>query len=107
MRFHFHQLVTRDSSKVICYFLTPIQSFLLASSIKNYKLREHLTEDLDYILVPEKSFTTLKEKFGVENKDRDVIARPVVIGSVLQREPFVEVYPLKLKVCYSKLMIFE
>lgn len=65
---------------------------------KDYKLKENLVEDMHYILVPEKPFFLLKDRFGIENKDRDVISRPVVVGSVLQKEPFVEVYPLKLKV---------
>jgi hypothetical protein len=54
---------------------------------------------MHYTLIPEKPFAMLKDKFGVVDKDRDVISRPVVVGSVLQKEPFVEVYPLKLKVC--------
>ena len=53
--------------------------------------------------MPEKIFKRLRETFGIADSSRDVIKRPVIIGSVLQKDPFVEIYPLRLKVGFENL----
>ncbi|KAI6233873.1 Ubiquitinyl hydrolase 1 [Aphelenchoides fujianensis] len=63
-----------------------------------YELKEKMTESIHYTLIPEPVFTKLRERFGVADEQRDVIPRKVVVGTVLKKEPFVEVYPLRLKI---------
>ncbi|KAI6202126.1 Ubiquitin carboxyl-terminal hydrolase and Peptidase C19 domain containing protein [Aphelenchoides besseyi] len=63
-----------------------------------YKLKDNMTESIKYSLVPETVFNQLKETFGVVDEQRDVIARKVVNSTVLKKDPFVEVYPLRLKI---------
>jgi hypothetical protein len=71
--------------------------------VSEYKLKENLVEGMNYTLIPEKAFQLLWNRFGFELEERDVISRPVVVGSVLQKDPFVEVYPLKLKAGFAEL----
>ncbi|CAD5225212.1 unnamed protein product [Bursaphelenchus xylophilus] len=62
------------------------------------RLKQSLVEELNYSLVPEHVFEAIKKKLGLKNGEADVIKRPVVQGTVLQKDAFVEVYPLQLQV---------
>jgi hypothetical protein len=63
-----------------------------------YELEDGLLEGVQYLLVPEEQFSLVTGLFGIEDKERDVIPRSVIVGAFNENCPFVEVYPLKLKV---------
>ncbi|CAD5218340.1 unnamed protein product [Bursaphelenchus okinawaensis] len=67
-------------------------------STSKIRLKQSLVEELNYCVVPEHVFHVIEAKFGLKNGQDDVIKRPVVQGTVLQKEAFVEVYPLQLQV---------
>uniref|UniRef100_A0A914I8D4 ubiquitinyl hydrolase 1 n=1 Tax=Globodera rostochiensis TaxID=31243 RepID=A0A914I8D4_GLORO len=63
-----------------------------------FELKPDLHVQVHIFLLPEKLFTRLKEAYGVALEERDEILREVITGTLFQQEPFIEIYPLMLKV---------
>ncbi|KAH7693667.1 Protein H34C03.2, partial [Aphelenchoides avenae] len=81
------------------FALPPITNEKITEQVDGvYRLRPKQVDGLNYHPVPEKVFLALKRAFGVEVAERDEIERTVVKGAFMNQQPFIEVYPLTLKV---------
>jgi hypothetical protein len=65
---------------------------------EGYTLKPDLQMQIHINLVPEEVFFELKNTYGIIDEERDVVAREVVKGTLLRQEPFIEIYPLLIKV---------
>jgi hypothetical protein len=70
-------------------------------------LKPNLVEGLNFDLIPEDAFEKLNTAYGVKYENRDIIKRRVVSGTVLSKEPFIEIYLRDLKVKYNFLIMFS
>jgi hypothetical protein len=73
----------------------------------DYVLKPNLVEGLNFALIPEDAFEKLNTAYGVKDENRDIIKRRVVSGTVLSKEPFIEIYLRDLKVKYIFLIMFS
>ncbi|KAL3853771.1 hypothetical protein ACJMK2_017284 [Sinanodonta woodiana] len=62
------------------------------------KLKEHMIDDIDYILVPEEAWNKLQGWYGL-TEGQEPIARKVIQHGLFVRHCKVEVYYLDLKLC--------
>lgn len=63
-----------------------------------YELRSGLQPMIDIAVLPASVFNTLKNIYGIEDEERDTIERHVVLGTLMNQSPFIEIYPLEIKV---------
>ena len=61
-------------------------------------LKEHLLEELDYMLLPEKAWQSLVEWYGIMDK-QEPIARKVIEHGMYVKQCKVEVYLIDLNLC--------
>ena len=63
-------------------------------------LKEHLIDDLDYVLVPQEAWNKLVEWYGAV-ESQEAIARKVVEYGMFVKHCKVEVYLMELKLCVN------
>ncbi|XP_078423960.1 ubiquitin carboxyl-terminal hydrolase 15 isoform X11 [Cetorhinus maximus] len=81
----------------------PVDNFGLLKGEDSQYLKEHLIDELDYILVPTEGWNKLVSWYGLR-KNQEPIARKVVEQGMFVKHCKVEVYLTELKLCENSNM---
>ncbi|XP_041072287.1 ubiquitin carboxyl-terminal hydrolase 15-like isoform X1 [Carcharodon carcharias] len=81
----------------------PVDNFGLLKGEDSQSLKEHLIDELDYILVPTEGWNKLVSWYGLR-KNQEPIARKVVEQGMFVKHCKVEVYLTELKLCENSNM---
>ncbi|KAK2534482.1 Usp4 isoform A [Columba livia] len=83
-----------------CLFPGPVDNSGLFSDPESQSLKEHLIEELDYVLVPTEAWNKLVTWYGCIEGQQPIVRKVVEYGLFVKHYK-VEVYLLELKLCES------
>ncbi|KAI1715924.1 DUSP domain-containing protein [Ditylenchus destructor] len=91
------EFMTQITYSWLC--LPPISNEQLVRKVEHgFELKPNLLELFDFTPVPEPVFEVLRNRFGLELDERDVILRRVIKADYMGQQIFIEYYLLELKI---------
>ncbi|KAI1701783.1 DUSP domain-containing protein [Ditylenchus destructor] len=91
------EFMTQITYSWLC--LPPISNEQLVRKVEHsFDLKPNLLELFDFTPVPEPVFEELRNRFGFELEERDIIQRRVIKGDYMGQQIFIEYYLLELKI---------